>query len=99
MFCGSRGVPGHAGEVSFVTSMTEHFCDSCNRLRLMADGNFKVCLFGAEETNLLGPLREGRTDEEMAAVIHAAVQRKKAKHAGMFELSRLPNRAMVRIGG
>lgn len=92
-------VPGHAGEVSFVTSMTEHFCDSCNRLRLMADGNFKVCLFGAEETNLLGPLREGRTDEEMAAVIHAAVQRKKAKHAGMFELSRLPNRAMVRIGG
>ena len=35
----------------------------------------------------------------MAAVIHAAVQRKKAKHAGMFELSKLPNRAMVRIGG
>lgn len=42
-------VEGHRGTVSFITSMTEHFCAGCNRLRLLADGNFKVCLFGPAE--------------------------------------------------
>lgn len=40
---------GHEGRVSFITSMTEHFCAGCNRLRLLADGNLKVCLFGPSE--------------------------------------------------
>lgn len=40
---------GYSGTVSFITSMTEHFCAGCNRLRLLADGNFKVCLFGPSE--------------------------------------------------
>ena len=92
-------VKGFQGEVAFITSMTDHFCGTCNRLRLMADGNFKVCLFGQEETNLLEGLRAGLTDEEIAGAIHHAVQRKRAKHAGMFELSKMPNRAMVKIGG
>lgn len=35
-------VDGHAGQVGFITSMTEHFCGSCNRLRITADGNLKV---------------------------------------------------------
>lgn len=35
-------VPGHAGQVGFITSMTEHFCGTCNRLRITADGNLKV---------------------------------------------------------
>lgn len=42
-------IDGHSGTVSFITSMTEHFCGGCNRLRLLADGNFKVCLFGPSE--------------------------------------------------
>lgn len=42
-------IEGHCGTVSFITSMTEHFCASCNRLRLLADGNLKVCLFGPSE--------------------------------------------------
>lgn len=42
-------IDGHQGTVSFITSMTEHFCAGCNRLRLLADGNFKVCLFGPSE--------------------------------------------------
>lgn len=44
-------IDGHCGSVSFITSMTEHFCSGCNRLRLLADGNFKVCLFGPSEVN------------------------------------------------
>lgn len=35
-------VDGHIGQVGFITSMTEHFCGSCNRLRITADGNLKV---------------------------------------------------------
>lgn len=44
-------VPGFSGSVSFITSMTSAFCADCNRLRLMADGNLKVCLFGANEVS------------------------------------------------
>lgn len=45
-------MPGHRGKIGFITSMSEHFCGSCNRLRLTADGNLKVCLFGNAETSL-----------------------------------------------
>ena len=53
-------IPGHRGRVSFVTSMTDHFCGGCNRLRIMADGSLKVCLFGTE-TSLRDAMR--RDDE------------------------------------
>nr|TKR66048.1 hypothetical protein D5086_0000314970 [Populus alba] len=46
---------GHIGTVSFITSMIEHFCAGCNGLRLLADGNFKVCLFGPSEVNHILP--------------------------------------------
>lgn len=39
--------PGHVGQVGFITSMTEHFCGSCNRLRITADGNLKVNIYFA----------------------------------------------------
>ena len=45
-------VPGWRGSVSFITSMTSAFCADCNRLRVMADGALKVCLFGANEVSL-----------------------------------------------
>lgn len=79
--------------------MTNTFCSDCNRLRIMADGNLKVCLFGANEVGLLPALREGCSDEDLGALIGAAVKRKRAAHAGMFELAKNKNRAMVKIGG
>ena len=51
-------VPGFRGQVGFITSMSEHFCSSCNRLRLTADGNLKVCLFGNTEISLRDHLRK-----------------------------------------
>jgi cyclic pyranopterin phosphate synthase len=90
---------GHRGSVSFVASMTKAFCGDCNRLRLMADGALKVCLFGAGEVSLRRAMREGATDADLRVVVGAAVGRKRAAHAGMFELARAPNRAMVKIGG
>lgn len=44
-------------------------------------------------------MREGATDDDLRAIVSAAVDRKKAAHAGMFELAAAPNRAMVKIGG
>ncbi|CAL1377389.1 unnamed protein product [Linum trigynum] len=92
-------IDGHVGTVSFITSMTEHFCAGCNRLRLLADGNFKVCLFGPSEVSLRDPLRNGADENELREIIGAAVKRKKASHAGMFDLAKTANRPMIHIGG
>ena len=90
---------GFKGTVSFITSMTEHFCSDCNRLRLMDDGNLKVCLFGANEVSLRDAMREGASDEQLRMIISAAVKRKKAAHADMDVLVATKNRAMIKIGG
>jgi len=92
-------VPGHVGTVSFVTSMTDAFCGGCNRLRVMADGNLKVCLFGAAETSLRDAMRSGADDDAILRLIGAAVSKKKASHAGMHEIAASNNRAMIKIGG
>ncbi len=92
-------VPGFKGQVGFISSMSEHFCGSCNRLRITADGNLKVCLFGAAEVSLRDAMRAGHPDEELAELIQAAVLRKKAAHAGMYSISASKNRPMILIGG
>ena len=79
--------------------MSDHFCDSCNRLRITADGNLKVCLFGPREVSLRDMIREGCPDEEIEDVILAAVQRKERQHAGMYNLVDGENRPMILIGG
>ncbi|KAL8511586.1 hypothetical protein ACS0TY_018119 [Phlomoides rotata] len=71
-------IDGHQATVSFITSMREHFCAGCNRLRLLADGNFKVCLFGPSErhfsfqVSLRDPLRSGADENELKGIIGAA---------------------------
>lgn len=76
-------VPGFVGQVGFITSMTEHFCGGCNRLRITADGNLKVCLFGNTEVSLRDVLRSNCSETELVDIISAAVKRKKKQHAGM----------------
>ncbi|XP_066451418.1 molybdenum cofactor biosynthesis protein 1 isoform X2 [Eleutherodactylus coqui] len=92
-------VPGFQGHIGFITSMSDHFCGSCNRLRITADGNLKVCLFGNSEVSLRDWLRTGASEEELKQVIGAAVGRKKKQHAGMFSISQMKNRPMILIGG
>jgi len=92
-------IPNFKGRVGFISSMSDHFCGTCNRLRLTADGNLKVCLFGNSEVSLLHAIRGGATDEELREIVDAAVKRKKARHAGMFELAKSKNRPMITIGG
>ncbi|XP_038214322.1 GTP 3',8-cyclase, mitochondrial [Zerene cesonia] len=72
---------GYAGSVGFISSMTQPFCSSCNRLRLTADGNLKVCLFGGAEVSLRDAARAGAPDAELAALVRAALRRKLPAHA------------------
>ncbi|KAL8622868.1 hypothetical protein ACOMHN_026989 [Nucella lapillus] len=90
-------VPGFAGQVGFVTSMSEHFCGTCNRLRITADGNLKVCLHGNSEVSLRDSLRSGVCQDELLEVVGAAVKRKKKQHAGISDLSKMKNRPMILI--
>jgi cyclic pyranopterin phosphate synthase len=92
-------VPGHRGRVGFIASMSDAFCSGCNRLRLTADGNLKVCLFGSSEVSLRDAMRAGASDDELVELIDAAVDRKKAAHAGMLNLPQIENRPMILIGG
>ena len=94
---------GHEGTFAFITTMTEHFCGDCNRMRLTADGKMKNCLFGSEEMDLLGTLRKG---EDIVPLIKTSVRRKHAVMGGQFsksyknaEASELKNRSMIKIGG
>ncbi|XP_062427939.1 molybdenum cofactor biosynthesis protein 1 isoform X2 [Rhea pennata] len=83
----SYKVPHFQGQISFITSMSEHFCGSCNRLRITADGNLKVCLFGNSEVSLRDHLRSGASEEELVQIIGAAVGRKKKQHAEAIPMS------------
>ena len=96
--------PGHAGRVGFITSMSEHFCGTCNRLRITADGQLKVCLFGNQEVSLRDALRlEDVSREDLMLLIGAAVRRKKfalGGHGDMFGIKKANNnRPMTLIGG
>ncbi|XP_047103892.1 molybdenum cofactor biosynthesis protein 1-like [Schistocerca piceifrons] len=75
-------VPGFKGCVGFITSMSEHFCGTCNRLRITADGNLEVCLFGNSEISLRDAIRSKCSEDDLLAMIGAAVRRKKKQHAG-----------------
>lgn len=96
-------VKGYKGEIGFISSMSDHFCGTCNRLRITADGHLKVCLFDNTEVSLRDVMRSqdpnSRIDERLIDVISMAVGNKKPKHAGMDLLKSMRNRSMVMIGG
>ncbi|KAI0800749.1 molybdenum cofactor biosynthesis prote, partial [Fomes fomentarius] len=92
-------IPSHQGSFGFISSMSDHFCGSCNRLRLTADGQIKVCLFDAKEISLRDQIRVGASDDVLLSTIGHAVQGKKEKHAGMEDIDVVTNRPMILIGG
>jgi len=96
-------VEGHVGRVGFITSMSEHFCGTCNRIRLTADGQLKVCLFGSAEISLRDAMREGASDEELQFIVKAALQKKKFALGGHGSAEGIEaandNRPMTLIGG
>ncbi len=72
-----RGAPGKVGIISPVSN---HFCPTCNRLRVTSDGKLRTCLFSAEETDVRKALRLGLPDDEVAGIIRRAIAEKPEKH-------------------
>jgi GTP 3',8-cyclase len=87
------------GEIGFINPVSEPFCADCNRIRLTADGKLRTCLFSLHETDLRGPLREGRSDRELERIVREAVWRKELKHHVGEPGFRQPPRTMSAIGG
>ena len=87
------------GDVGFISSVTEPFCEQCNRVRLTADGQLRTCLFSITETDLLTPLRAGAPDETVGDLIIEAVKQKEAGHQINAANFVKPKRNMSMIGG
>lgn len=93
-----RRFPATGQVIGFIGAMTDlHFCESCNKLRLTCDGKLRPCLGSWLEFDIMKPLREGASDEELARFFHEVVMRKPKEHD--FREGYLPNRKMVAIGG
>ena len=96
-------VPGHAGSFAVISTMSEPFCSTCNRMRLTADGKLKNCLFSNGETDLLTALRNG---DDVLPLIHASIKSKAQELGGQFSgtfkmlnADTIHNRSMITIGG
>jgi cyclic pyranopterin phosphate synthase len=88
-----------AGEIGFVNPVSEPFCSTCDRIRLTADGQLRICLFSRREWDLKTPLREGADDRHIEELLRFAVAHKELKHKinepGFVKASR----SMSQIGG
>jgi len=92
-------VDGGPGAVGVIASVSRPFCDACDRVRLTADGAVRNCLFAQEETDLLGPLRAGADDDDLARLWVEAVRVKAPSHGIGTATFVQPVRTMSRIGG
>ena len=85
--------------VGVIRSVTRPFCGTCDRVRITADGQLRNCLFSREESDLLTPLRNGGTDDDLARVLHRCIAGKLPGH-GINDPGFLqPDRPMSAIGG
>lgn len=95
-------IEGHSGIVSFISSISNHFCGSCNRLRIDAESKMKLCLFskGKNELNFKEILSNSDySDEDICSMIEKSLQFKPIVHPEIEELIRLQENNMLSIGG
>ncbi len=90
--------PQAKGTIGFITPISEHFCFSCNRLRLTADGKLRPCLLADDAIDLKQPLRSGISLAGIKKLIEEAVARKPLHHH-LAEGYVLKDRPMTQIGG
>jgi cyclic pyranopterin phosphate synthase len=96
-------IKNYLGSFGIISSITNPFCDGCNRIRLTANGKIKNCLFSNSETDLLTPYRNGESLEDLIAF---AIKNKNKIRAGMSTIEDMnnpvfhqDNRSMIAIGG
>jgi cyclic pyranopterin phosphate synthase len=91
-------LPGAAGTVGFISSVSVPFCAACTRARLTADGRLRLCLLREGEVDLLTPLRAGAGQDELRSIIQDGIWHKPWGH-GLAEGIIPLNRVMSEIGG
>jgi GTP 3',8-cyclase len=87
------------GEIGFISSVSQPFCEHCNRVRITSDGKLRTCLFSVGETDLRKLLREGVRNKEIKDLILDAVSRKEKGHLINQPDFIRPIRTMSQIGG
>lgn len=89
---------GGKGTIGFISSVTEPFCEGCDRMRLSADGRLRLCLLRDDEVDLMTPLRAGASDAELKALMERGVWNKPWGH-GLAQNVIPELRVMSQIGG
>mgnify|MGYP001102207080 FL=1 len=89
--------PGMTGKIGFISAISHKFCSGCNRLRLTADGDLRMCLQSKEGIPLRELLRDGATDEKLREVLRGCIQQKPEGHQ-MTE-QKIEAEGMCQIGG
>jgi cyclic pyranopterin phosphate synthase len=88
-------LPGHLGTIGFISSMSDHFCADCNRLRITADGRLKSCLFSDDEVDVSAAVRTRDESATLDAISASLGGKTFDKHSALR-----PNaRGMSQIGG
>ena len=90
---------GAPGKIGFIGSMSSHFCQSCNRLRLTSAGHLRPCLLADDKIDTLDHIRNGASDEDLEQLFLQAVAQKRQEHRLSFTCSKQVHSQMVSIGG
>jgi cyclic pyranopterin phosphate synthase len=92
--------PDAEGMIGVISPISHHFCPSCNRLRLTADGKLRNCLFSDKEVDIKSPLRSGATNSELSEILRDSIDNKPEKHGLQADVFRkCQSRPMIAIGG
>jgi len=92
-------IPGYKGRVGFIHAISNHFCDTCNRVRLTADGKIRPCLFGKIEVDFREAMRSGATDAELNDLFDEVLQIKPDAHNITMDRPEKMLTSMTSIGG
>jgi len=95
-------LPRAKGTLGFITPVSQHFCPTCNRLRLTADGKLRPCLLTDGEVDVMSALRSNASDAQVQALLARAVENKPERHRLNEEIAPtelIGQRVMAQIGG
>lgn len=93
-------IKGATGIIGFITPISSHFCSECNRLRLTSRGTIRPCLLNNYEKDILTPLRNGATDDQLKEIIQSSLTQKPSYHnLNNQKTTGIPISHMTSIGG
>ncbi len=91
-----------AGEIGFISSVSQPFCGDCTRVRLSSEGSIYTCLFASRGTDLRGPMRAGADEDELGAIIDSVWRKRSDRYSELRSAAGAPEREKIQmfyIGG